>query len=224
MEVLPRVDAGGVDLQDDGRVRLQLKRRWSDGTASLIFEPLDFIRRSSLRADVTPARNPGAAPRRHAKDNRAQSPHRRHRRDRHRGNAGAVGLGAGGADGRGDDARPLMRDRYLEWAPLMARVFAVEVLQCPHCAEGRLEVVAVITKATVAQRILRHLGLHHELPRPSAARGPPQSELDLGPANEERDVAYVDSDGVPVIRYDETRLPPPRRTERTSAPGRKEHA
>ena len=63
----------------------------------------------------------------------------------------------------------------------------------------------MITKAAVAQRILRHLGLPHELPRPSPARGSPQSELDLGPADEERDGAYVDSDGVPTIRYDEAR-------------------
>ena len=47
---------------------------------------------------------------------------------------------------------------YVDWPTLMARTFAIDVLQCTRCS-GRLEPIAVITKAETAQRILSHLRL-----------------------------------------------------------------
>lgn len=63
-----------------------------------------------------------------------------------------------------------------QWAELMQRTFALDVLACPRCG-GRLRLVALIEQAAVVQRILRHLGLPAEVPEPRPARAPPrQSE------------------------------------------------
>ena len=51
----------------------------------------------------------------------------------------------------------------------MRRAFEVDVLACPRCG-GRLRLVALIEASAVARRILRHLGLPADVPRPSPAR------------------------------------------------------
>jgi hypothetical protein len=48
--------------------------------------------------------------------------------------------------------------RRWTWAELLQRVFAVDVLACPHCG-GRMRVVAVIDDPPVVRRILTHLGI-----------------------------------------------------------------
>jgi hypothetical protein len=48
-----------------------------------------------------------------------------------------------------------------------------DVLACPRCG-GRFRLVALIEHAGAVQRILRHLGLPAEVPRPRPARAPPQ--------------------------------------------------
>jgi hypothetical protein len=60
-----------------------------------------------------------------------------------------------------------------QWAELMRRTFAFDVLACPRCG-GRLRPVALIQQASVVQRILRHLGLPTEVPEPRPARAPPR--------------------------------------------------
>src|SRR6266508_5749876 len=64
----------------------------------------------------------------------------------------------------------------LPWADLLKKVFAVDVLACPDCG-GRLKLVAFIAGATVACRILDHLGLHSQ--GPPLARTQAQRELVL---------------------------------------------
>jgi hypothetical protein len=60
-----------------------------------------------------------------------------------------------------------------QWAELMRRTFAFDVLACPRCG-GRLRLVALIEQAAVVQQILRHLGLPTEVPEPRPARAPPR--------------------------------------------------
>ena len=55
----------------------------------------------------------------------------------------------------------------------MKRVFSLDVLACPHC-QGRLEVIAFISQATIARRILDHLGLDSKGPTIARARAPPE--------------------------------------------------
>ena len=59
----------------------------------------------------------------------------------------------------------------VDWATLMRRSFAVDVLECPKC-HGRLRVLAVITEREPVQRILAHLGMPTEAPHVARARDP----------------------------------------------------
>lgn len=70
-----------------------------------------------------------------------------------------------------DDLLPL-RDRHLDWAELLRRVYAEDVLDCPHCG-GRLTVLAAITQPDVVAAILAHLGIETSLP----PRAPPHCSL-----------------------------------------------
>ena len=58
----------------------------------------------------------------------------------------------------------------------MRRAFRVDALQCGRC-DGRLHLIAVIEDPDVARRILFHLGLPADPPRPHRPRPPPQLAL-----------------------------------------------
>lgn len=67
--------------------------------------------------------------------------------------------------------------RYL-WAALLARIYEVLPLICPHCgAEMRL--IAAITDKPSIERILIHIGETPKPPPITPARGPPQWERDF---------------------------------------------
>lgn len=51
-----------------------------------------------------------------------------------------------------------------------------DALTCPKC-NGRMKIMAAITKPEAIRNILDHLGLPSEAPRRTAARPPPQAEL-----------------------------------------------
>ncbi|MBI4577198.1 MAG: transposase [Planctomycetes bacterium] len=74
----------------------------------------------------------------------------------------------------GPTVRP--RPRRLDWASLLKRVFALDVLECERCG-GALEVIAYITDRPVVRRILCHLELPSE-PPPLAPQGPLQEAFD----------------------------------------------
>ena len=46
----------------------------------------------------------------------------------------------------------------LEWASLIKRIFAADVLECGRC-HGRMRVLAVIEEPAIVEKILGHLGL-----------------------------------------------------------------
>ena len=51
----------------------------------------------------------------------------------------------------------------LDWASLLRRVFAIDVLHCDRCG-GRRQLLSMITEAKTAQIILNHLGLPAQAP------------------------------------------------------------
>ena len=59
--------------------------------------------------------------------------------------------------------------RGYRWAELLRRTFGVDVLACPRCG-GRLMLIALIERSDVIARLLGHLRLPSELPRPAPAR------------------------------------------------------
>ena len=62
-------------------------------------------------------------------------------------------------DGPDDPARA----RRLDWATLMKRAYALDVLVCPKCA-GKMSIIAIIDDEEVAVKILDHLGLSSRAP------------------------------------------------------------
>ena len=59
-----------------------------------------------------------------------------------------------------------------DWASLLRRVFALDVLHCARCG-GRRQLLTMISEAKTAQKILNHLGLRSQAPSQSPARAPP---------------------------------------------------
>jgi hypothetical protein len=56
------------------------------------------------------------------------------------------------------DGRLLVRSPRIDWATLLRRTFAEDVLVCPRC-RGRLQVLEVVTKPNEAQAMLAALGV-----------------------------------------------------------------
>jgi hypothetical protein len=74
------------------------------------------------------------------------------------------------------DISQLPRDSRLPWAVLLKRVFLTHALTCPKC-QGRMKILAAVTKPDAIRKILDHLGIPSEAPRRTRARPPSQAEL-----------------------------------------------
>jgi len=69
------------------------------------------------------------------------------------------------------------RARRLEWARLLKRAFALDVLSCARC-QGPMRLIAVIDDERIARKILTHLGLPSRAP-PRGRRLPRRGQLTL---------------------------------------------
>jgi hypothetical protein len=157
-----------LHLSADGEIWLTLRHRWSDGTTHLRFEPLELLERLAV---VTPRPRvnlilyygvlaPRAAWRAALVPSVSSA-----------GDDSAVRHSVQVDD---DSSRSVpLRSGGYQWAELMQRTFAFDVLACPRCG-GRLRLVALIEQACVVRRILSRLGLPSELPDPRPARAPPR--------------------------------------------------
>ena len=104
-------------------------------------------------------------------------------------------VAADGESSREPDGNPnpvkVSRAGAYQWAELMGRTFGVDVLACPRCGRAAAS-RALIEQASVIQRILRHLGLHTEVPkvrRPARAPRRPLETEDQSQGAPEFDVA-----------------------------------
>jgi len=86
--------------------------------------------------------------------------------------------------------------RYL-WAALLARIYEVLPLICPHCG-AEMQMIAAITDKPSIERILTHIGQPIGPPPIIPARGPPEREWDFdqSPQNE-----VVET--IPEIQFDQ---------------------
>ena len=71
-----------------------------------------------------------------------------------------------------------VRDRHLDWASLLKRVFGEDILVCPRCSHRPMRIIAAIDDPPLVLHILAHLGLPSERPFIAPARSPPQLEFD----------------------------------------------
>jgi hypothetical protein len=152
-------------LRRDGRVALELKTAWHDGTRELVFEPQEFLERL---AAMTPRPEPNLLI-----CHGVLAPRARWRERvvacggvRPEPTAAAAPLAAGL-----DDAGVKPTARAWTWAALMHRAFAIDVLACPRCG-GRLRLIATLHDPAVIRKILAHGGIAPSGPSPGPA--PPE--------------------------------------------------
>ena len=168
-----------------GRVRLELRRPWRDGTRALLFDPLDFLGRL---AALTPKPRvnlllyhgvfaPHAARRRaavaRAREDAGGTAEARAVSDPSAGRSSPPA--AGGSPPAGEVAARPRASSWVKWADLLRRVFEIDVLACARCG-GRLRFVAAIDDPEAIRRILGHLGLPTSITPPLPARPPPGGE------------------------------------------------
>jgi hypothetical protein len=162
----PPVAADRLSQLQDGRVELQLKRPWRDGTTAFRFTAHELIER--LVAIVP-------RPRTHlARYHGVLAP----------AFAARSEIVPSRLDERAATSQPPApygaeaprRPGRFPWASLIWRVFLNDVLACVRCA-GRMEIVTAVTSRESVERILEHLGLPTRVPAFHAARPPPQAEM-----------------------------------------------
>jgi len=162
----PAICNARLERLDDGRIRANFKSTWRDGSTAKIFEGPDFIakvialipapRSNQLRFHGQWA--PGARWR----DQIVPAPPKARSK-----NASAL------------DCPELLRYR-INWAELMKRTFAIDVLKCDRCG-GRRKLIALIKAGDTATKILDHLGMPSERPgfkRPPVPPGQPDPPED----------------------------------------------
>jgi hypothetical protein len=199
----PPIAEDRLSLLPDGRVAYQLKRRWRDGSTSVVLAPRTLLERlcalvprprqmlltyhgvlapaAGYRHRVVPP--PPLPDAGDPEGCRHQSEPRRARRAAHEAGNGEPpdrhGLAAGKPrkpfvpHAPAKNHRP--RARY-SWAELMQRVFLLDVLTCHRCGGPRKVLAAIFDPDSIA-RILTHLGLPTEPPQLAKARSPPEPLL-----------------------------------------------
>ena len=168
----PPVGQDRLQLMPDGTAVLELRRRWTDGTTHLVFDPVELLERLAAltpRPRINLVLYHGVlAPR--AAWRRAVVPSRVN--DREATSASTNEPPACAVSPADADATRAGRPHNRTWAELMQRSFGFDVLACPRCP-GRLKLVALIQDGTMIQRILGHLSLPLNVPTMQPAREPP---------------------------------------------------
>ena len=163
---VPPVAAEPLEALPEGRLSYRLKTPWRNGTTHVIFEPIELLGRL---AALTPAprlnliRFHGVfAPA--AKWRCAIVPPEQ-------AAAGTAISGSEAACRCPEEAKKASARRpNYSWAQLMARVFEMDVLECPNC-KGRLRILAAIHPPENTRKILECLNLPTRAPplKPVAA-------------------------------------------------------
>jgi hypothetical protein len=166
-----------LSLLPDGRLLYRLKRRWSDGTTHVIYEPMELMERlaalvppprfnvtryfgvlapaATFRPWIVPAGVITIVP-------------------AHPGCPGEAGTPRTGA-AQTNTKQSKKRKNY-SWAQLMMRVFELDVFFCPRCG-GRMRVMCPINPPLAIEKILACLGLPTRAPPIAPAKSDRVDEL-----------------------------------------------
>jgi len=185
----PAVAEERLSLLPDGRVAYKRKRRWRDGSTSVVLDPLTLIER--LCALIPRPRHmlvtyhgvlAPAAGYRHRVVPPPPLPDAGYPEGcKHQPAAPKAKAEAAKIEPRqsavphAPSKRHVPRARH-SWAELMRRVFEIEVLICPHCGGPRKLLAAIFDRDAIL-KILAHLGLPTEPPPLAPARPPPMPRL-----------------------------------------------
>lgn len=174
-----------LELLADGRVRLQLKKTWADGTSAFGLQPRDFIAR--LVAAIPP-------PRLHmTRFHGVLAPHCTLRplvvpqtTPLTAGPAATLQLplplfeqppaNTPAAGSNVEQTKPPYKGRH-PWALLLRHVFATDVTACAHC-KGRMRLLELCTTPDAIARAMARAGLAPQPPPPQPLRAHP-SQLPL---------------------------------------------
>jgi hypothetical protein len=153
----PPIAQDRLTIMPDGRIEYQLKRTWSGGVTSVVFEPLTFIAR--LVALLPP---PGFHLRRFYGVFAPNHPMR-------------ARVVPAPPDPR-RTKRPVAprRPKSMAWADLLKRVFLVDVLKCPRCG-GLLRIIAAIHHPQAIDAIIAAVIISGDLDPRYLGRPPPPS-------------------------------------------------
>jgi hypothetical protein len=144
-----------LKILDDGNVRLEFKRPWSDGTSSIDLAPLALIAR--LAALVPP-------PRRHVvRYSGVISSHSSLRSQ-------VVPVPPAATPEEMDKPSPPL-SHYISWSELLRKTFHIDTV-CPAC-KSPLRLIAMIETEDTIKKILSAMGLPTEAPKLCPARPPP---------------------------------------------------
>jgi hypothetical protein len=156
-----------LSLLDDGSVRLDFKKPWSDGTSSVDLAPLALIAR--LAALVPP-------PRRHlTRYCGVLSAHASLR-------SGVVPQAEVEESATEKSEKPARKSKYIPWAELLRRTFGFELV-CQKC-QAPLRLSALVKNQAVAARILVAMHLPAEVPELHPARPPPATDREARDAED----------------------------------------
>ena len=144
---LPPLANERLKVLDDGNVRLEFKKAWSDGTRAVELEPLALIAR--MAALVPP-------PKRHlTRYFGVLSSHAAAR--------SAVVPAPAAAPVPAEQDQPASTSKYIPWAELLRKTFGFEIV-CSKC-HTQLRLIALIKTESVAQKILKAMHLPTDIPQ-----------------------------------------------------------
>lgn len=156
----------------DGRLTLQLKQGWRNGTTHVVFTPHELIEKLI-----------SLIPRPRAHVVRYHGVFGPAAKDREKVVLDSTRVEYGRGETPGEPTKPreidpigMPRLGRLPWAVLLKRVFLVDVLECPKC-KGRMKILAAVTAPASVRRVLENLCLPTEAPHLRPARPPPQTEF-----------------------------------------------
>ena len=161
----PPLAYGRRQRLDAERLSFTLKTPWDDGTSRIVLSPTELIEK--LAALVPPPRvhliryHGVLAP--HAADRAQIVP---------------TPPATPSATAAGTELTPGSPVQRLQWAPLLARVFSLEVTVCPRCG-GPMRMSAALTDPDSIRTYLTGVGRPADPPVISPARPPPQQQLEF---------------------------------------------
>ena len=148
-------------LHDDGQLSFALKTPWSNGTTHLVLSPLELLEK--LAALVPPPR---------LNLIRYHGILASNARDRDR-----IVPRADDEPEATAESDPQPCSHRLSWCQLLARVFSIDVTECPDCG-GPMKIVAALTDPSSIRSYLEGVGLPARPPPIAPARPAPQPELE----------------------------------------------
>ncbi len=171
----PPIALDRLERLPDGRLLYRLKKRWRDGTDSIVFEPLEFLERL---AALVPAprfnmiRYSGVlAPAASWRDRLApcgQEPGDETAVERPEPSPGTAcpqdrpadaDISPVGGEGCPQPAlSKKQRSKRYAWAELLKRVFAADALECDRCG-GRMRILCAVNPPEAIRKILACLGM-----------------------------------------------------------------